>query len=260
MKQPSFLVNFVVAGAQKSGTSALDSYLRQHPDIGMAKAKEVHFFDSESSFAGVPDYSRYHEFFPQSPEIKLRGESTPIYLYWYPAPRRMWEYNPRLKIVVLLRNPIERAFSHWNMERARKAESLDFSEALRFERQRCRQALPLQHRIYSYLDRGFYSEQLRRLWHFFPRDQTLVIRHEALRDQHQATMDGVFRFLGVQPIALQAVDIHSRFYERKMLAQERAFLIDFFRLEIFSLEALLGWDCNQWLNENVGDDGRLLGH
>ncbi|MGB7755383.1 MAG: hypothetical protein WBL23_04905, partial [Salinisphaera sp.] len=95
------------------------------------------------------------------------GEATPIYMYWHDAPRRMWEYNPNMKLIVVLRNPIDRAFSHWNMEKSRNAESLSFWDAIQNEEPRCKEALPYQHRTYSYVDRGFYLEQLRRLWRYF---------------------------------------------------------------------------------------------
>ncbi len=81
------IVNFAICGTQKGGTSALDTYLRGHPEICMADRKEVHFFDNEAAFAtGKPDYSRYHSFFSPNDTQRILGESTPIYMYWKPAP------------------------------------------------------------------------------------------------------------------------------------------------------------------------------
>lgn len=162
-------VNFIICGTQKGGTSALDLYLRMHPEICMAANKEVHFFDNEEYFISnnTIDYSLYHKVFEPKVGSRLLGEATPIYMYWYGAPKRIWEYNPEIKLIVILRNPIERAYSHWNMERARCADDISFWDALAGEGDRCRQALPLQHRVYSYVDRGYYTEQLRRLWTFF---------------------------------------------------------------------------------------------
>src|SRR5207342_3103643 len=98
--------------------------LREHPRIGMAAEKELHFFDNEQLFAGQPSnpdaaglYSRYHDAFRHCPPERLRGESTPSYMYWPDAPKRICQYNPGMKFVFLLRNPILRAFSHWNMQR-----------------------------------------------------------------------------------------------------------------------------------------------
>ena len=143
-------VDFIVAGAQKGGTTALDFYLRQHPNICMATGKEVHFFDTEKFFQGHKvDYDEYHSRFEPNASHVLVGEATPIYMYWHYAPRRIWEYNSKMKLIILLRNPIERAYSHWNMERSRNWEHLPFWDAIQYESQRCREALPYQHRVYS---------------------------------------------------------------------------------------------------------------
>ena len=120
-------VGFLIAGTQKGGTSALDAYLREHPDICMANQKEVHFFDNEAIFNGDnSDYAVYHAAFSLKTSQQLLGESTPIYMYWHAAPKRIWQYNPDMKFLIMLRNPIDRAYSHWNMERGRKRDSLSF--------------------------------------------------------------------------------------------------------------------------------------
>jgi hypothetical protein len=241
-------VDFVIAGTQKGGTSALDFYLRQHSSISMAKVKEVHYFDTEMNFQAQPDYTKYHSYFDAENEGKIWGEATPIYMYWYSAPRRMWEYNPLLKIILVLRNPIERAYSHWNMERDRGWESNEFIDAINEEAERCREALPLQHRVYSYTDRGFYSEQIRRLWHYFSKEQILIIRNDELRMFPEKTLNQVTSFLGVEEfVGIRQEDIHSRPYKRKMTQAEYAFLRDLYTTEIKSLETLLGWDCSDWL-------------
>jgi hypothetical protein len=242
-------VGFLVAGAQKGGTTALHAYLAGHPAICMARGKEVHFFDNEKRFrGGKPDYAAYHRHFAPKVAGQLLGETTPIYMYWYAAPRRIWEYNPKMKLLIILRNPIERAHSHWNMERVRGKEPLSFAEAVRKEARRCRKALPLQHRLYSYVDRGFYSEQLRRLWFWFPREQTLVLRNEALRADPAATLDRVWDFLGVERQApARAREEHANPYSGGLEKAEWGLLRDIYEFEIRALERMLGWDCSDWL-------------
>ncbi len=139
-------VDFVIAGAQRSGTTTLDLYLREHPDVAMPwTRKELHFFDGEQHFRSEPvDYRVYHANFTARAPGQLRGDATPSYMYWQPTPARMARYNPALKIVVVLRNPITRAYSHWNKEWRRGRETLPFMEALRAEPERARAALPLQ--------------------------------------------------------------------------------------------------------------------
>lgn len=243
-------VNFIICGAQKSGTSALNSYLRKHPEICMANKKEVHFFDNESFFHNnSPDYSAYHSFFNPKASHKLIGEATPIYMYWYDAPRRIWEYNPNMKFIVILRNPIERAYSHWNMQRSKNADYLSFWDAIQNEQERRREALPYQHKAYSYVDRGFYLEQLRRLWAYFPKDHVLILRNEYLRNQPHEALQSVCDFLKVEHFKnIKPKNKHSLPYTSQMSDRERKHLQFIFEHEIRGIERVLSWDCSNWLS------------
>jgi hypothetical protein len=244
-------VDFIVCGTQKGGTSALDAYLREHPEICMADAKEVHFFDDETIFRNMsPDYSAYHSKFSPEPSHKILGEATPIYMYWFDAPKRIWQYNPNMKLIVILRNPVDRAYSHWNMEKSRNADRLSFWEAIHLERERCRESLPFQHRVYSYVDRGFYLEQLRRLWTYFREEQVLILKNEELRNQPQETLRKVFNFLQVDPShVVEPKDVHSLSYGSLCNIREREYLRSIYVHEIRNIESTLGWDCSNWLSD-----------
>ena len=247
-KQPVNLVNFLIAGTQKGGTTALENYMREHPQISMANPKEVHFFDNESKFISSPDYSSYHSHFKPHSADQVLGEATPIYMYWYSAPRRIWEYNPLMKFILILRNPIERAYSHWNMERARGNDTLPFSNAIQVEAERCRTALPLQHREFSYIDRGFYSDQIRRIWHFFPKDQTLIMKSEDLHNHLSDQLSLVSSFLDIDAFPhVQPRSIHSASYLENMDKCDRAKLHSIYSAEIKSIESMIHWDCSNWL-------------
>jgi hypothetical protein len=259
-------VDFVIGGAQKGGTTAMDAYLRTHPEICMpsenaayfcaahpeisaAGRKEVHFFDNETHFAnGQPDYSHYHRWFNPQPTHRVLGETTPIYLYWRAAPRRMWEYNPKIKFILLLRNPIERAYSHWNMERIRRADTLSFWDAITGEAQRCLEALPLQHRVYSYISRGLYTQQLHRIWAYFPKDQVLCLKSESLQTGLDETLRRVCDFLQVSPFTgVAPKTAHALPYESGLTDRERDYLRQIFRPDVRQLEQELNWDCSDWL-------------
>ena len=243
-------VGFLGVGAQKAGTSALDGYLRIHPALCMARVKEVHLFDDEQNFhqRSLSGFEAYHRKFAPTPATVLVGEITPAYIYWTDAPRRIWEYNPAMKLIAVLRNPITRAFSQWNMQRDRGVDPLPFWDALQSERERCRAALPFQHRQFSYVDRGHYTGQLRRLWSFFPAEQVLVLRYEDLRDRANETVDRVFDFLGVARLpSLAPQAAHVRPYAGRMSRREWQFLHEAFEFEIRALERMLGWDCGEWL-------------
>lgn len=244
-------VDFAICGTQKGGTTALDSYLREHPEVCMASRKEVHYFDTDKNFAvSSQDYSTYHSWFTPLARHRVIGEATPIYMYWNKAPGRMHAYNPAMKIVVMLRCPIQRAFSHWNMERVRGNETLSFWKALMREKSRLQLVSPDQHRVYSYVDRGFYTKQLQRIAQYFERGQLLVLKGEELSQAPKGALHKVSEFLGISPFA-EAVPrkVHATPYSVTMTERERTYLRDLFCEEIQTLERYLGWDCSNWLGD-----------
>lgn len=244
------IVGFLIAGVQKSGTTSLDGWLRQHPAVGMARDKELHYFDNEILFASAaPSDAIYHAAFDATPGVLIHGEATPIYSYWSDAPRRIWTYNPRMRLIIILRNPIERAWSHWKMACRLNAEELNFSEAIRCETERCRVALPLQHRMYSYVDRGFYSEQIRRLRRFFPDEQLLFLKSETVFHDPHASLRRVCRFLSVPERAFEiGPPLNHDEGKVAMLPADRRYLRDRLRDDIRQTESLLGWRCPDWLD------------
>src|SRR6266404_5902807 len=239
-------VDFVIGGTQKGGTSALDSFLRQHPEICMPETKkELHFFDREEDDR---DYKKYHTNFQPKPQHRVIGEASPIYMYWETAPYRIWSYNPKMKWILVLRNPVERAFSAWNMETKRGAENLSFKEAVEKEAERCREALPLKHRVYSYIDRGFYAHQVRRLFNIFEQDNCLILLNEELRNDHKKTLRAVFDFLNVDSSFIPPeASVFEQEYMNKIDRELYSRLIDIFYFDIKELEGILQRDLSGWL-------------
>src|ERR1700730_4825224 len=238
-------VDFVIGGTQKGWTSALDSFLRQHPEICMpATKKELHFFDREEDDR---DYKKYHANFQPKPEHRVIGEASPIYMYWETAPYRIWSYNSKMKWILVLRNPVERAFSAWNMETKRGAENLSFKEAIEKEPERCREAVPLQHRVYSYIDRGFYAQQVRRLFNVFGADKCLILLNEELRGDHKNTLGRMFEFLNVDNSFIPPeASVFEQEYTDKIDNELSSRLIDVFYFDIKELERLVGRDLSAW--------------
>ncbi|PYK29397.1 MAG: sulfotransferase, partial [Verrucomicrobia bacterium] len=193
------------------------------------------------------DYKKYHANFKPKPQQRVIGEASPIYMYWKTAPARIWNYNPKMKWILALRNPVERAFSAWNMETKRGKEKLPFAEAIEKEAERSREALPLQHRVYSYVDRGFYAHQLRRLFNIFGRENVLVLLSEELRSEHQKTLRNVFEFLGVDSSFVPPeASVFEQEYSDKIDNHVRQRLIDIFRFDIKELEKLIGKNLPAW--------------
>ena len=192
-------VDFIVIGAQKAGTTALFDYLAGEPGVALSNVKEVHFFDDEAVDWAAPDYGAYHAHFPAR-DGRVTGEATPIYAYWPGAMERIAAYNPAARLILLLRDPVERAWSHWKMEYARGVETAPFAWCIRQGRQRLFEAQPWGvHREFSYVERGFYGEQVEQVLGLFPREQLLIARAEELREDPNTVLGAVRSFLGLVP-------------------------------------------------------------
>lgn len=171
-------IDFFIAGVQKAGTTALAHYLSQHPGIDFCRVKESHHFDNERLDWSQPDRTGLHRHFDWSLSQRLRGDATPIYTYWPNALDRIRAYNPRAKLIIILRHPSFRAYSHWRMEMARHRETLPFEIAIsKSGRQRVAEAPGGVHRTHSYVERGFYAEQVVGVLSRFPRGEFPAQRH-----------------------------------------------------------------------------------
>ncbi|HJT45813.1 MAG TPA: sulfotransferase [Chthoniobacterales bacterium] len=251
-------LDFIVPGAQKAGTTALHYFLSKHPRIALPDRQELHFFDDEQIFSQqTVDYELLHRHFGFVSDKAKAGEVTPSYLYWEPAMERIRNYNPQIKLIILLRNPIDRAFAHWNMQRFKDREPLDFRPALEEEPRRIAQSVSAGHslgaggsiesRRFAYVDRGFYSVQLERVFSFFPGPQVKLVKFENFRDRKQETLNDIFDFLGLKPLRRGTdKDRNVVPYERAMTADERKYLSEVYGAEITKLEGMLGWDLSDW--------------
>jgi len=227
----------------------LAKFFSKHPEMCMANKKEVHFFDNDGLFStSRPDYDKYHNYFSEDScyNSKAIGEATPSYMYWKSAPQRIHEYNPNMKLIFILRNPIERAYSHYIMEKRRKSEKWPFSLAIRFEKLRRLIAYSEQHYVYSYVDRGFYAKQIKNMLKYFSMDKLLFLKTEDLKEKHEETLHRVYEFLSV---AKTEHTEHKIIFSNKyniMKPSDRKFLQKTFCKEIEEIEGLLGWDCYSW--------------
>jgi hypothetical protein len=240
-------LEFILAGAQKSGTTALHYFLSRHPNITMGDQQEIHFFDNDALFVFEADYEELHKHYPPLGSSTIAGDCTPSYIYHKPAVERIWKYNPKSKLLILLRNPVDRAFAHWNMQRFRGREPLDFFDAVREEKTRITGAPPAEARRFAYVDRGFYAQQLERLFKIFPRDQVKAVKFEAFKEKQRETLTSIFSFLGLGPLrSVRSKDRNIVPYERAMNWEEKVFLYNLFQEDIAKLEQLLSWDCSDW--------------
>ena len=194
-------VSIFCGGVQKGGTTSLYAYFCEHPELSAPVQKELHFFDDEARDWTAPNYAELEALFPADDGAKRRFDITPIYGFWPPSIERIHRYNPHARLVFLFRDPFERAWSQWCMEYARGFETLPFAEAIRAGRQRLAGLPPLarERRIYSYVERGFYVQQVRRILHWFAREQVLFLRSQELLRDHAGTLRVIANFLGLGP-------------------------------------------------------------
>lgn len=199
--------DFVIIGAQKCGTTFLYHLLGQHPHVQTAAKKEVHYFDRH--FGKSIEWYRSH--FPpptwKGGRRSITGESSPYYLFHPHAARRMAQVVPEARLIALLRNPIDRAYSHYHQEAGRGHEPLTFEEAIGAEEARLRgerdRMLEDEHyasfnyQNFSYLSRGIYVDQLVEWSRFFGGDQMLVLKSEDLFDRTPYALKPVLGFLGL---------------------------------------------------------------
>jgi Sulfotransferase domain len=209
------LPDYIIIGAQKCGTTSLYRYLNEHPEIAAAAGKEVHYFDWHYSRgtswyrAHFPTAFTRAMFHARTGKHLITGEASPYYLFHPHAPSRIKALLPSIKLIVLLRDPVERAFSSYHHQVRAGRESLSFAEAV--DQEPARLASDLQrlsrdqsykgaaHRRFSYVARGVYADQLDPWFRLFTRDQLLVIRSEDFFDDPATTVSEVLQFLGLSP-------------------------------------------------------------
>lgn len=187
-------VNFLLLGVQKGGTSSFFSYLIQHPKIKFGFQKEIHYFDLHYD-KGV-DW--YHSTFPlNTGEEYLLGDFTPSYLYLNYLPERVFRYNTNLKFIVLLRNPVERAYSHYKMNINLGIEKFSFENALKAEKMRLLFGNNHNKIAFSYKDRGYYLHQITNWFKYFPVENFLFIESSSFFKDTQYWLSKAFAFLGI---------------------------------------------------------------
>lgn len=199
--------DFLVLGAQKAGTTTLYDLLMRHPDTQSARTKEISYFDRFYSYGDA----WYRSNFPKG--SALTGEATPCYLYVDAARARIAQDLPQsTRFIVILRNPVDRAISHYFHERRLGYETLDLEGAFAAEPTRINaEASQLLGRPYenrskgqsfSYINRGLYARQLEAWFSAFPRKNFYVETSDRFFADPDAVMEEVFSHLGLSPVQL----------------------------------------------------------
>ena len=195
-------IDFLVIGAQKSGTTTLFEYMQRHPSLYLPPQKEVHFFVAENVFPRGFDWY-IQTYFSGVGEDRLWGEACPSYMGYGAAPARIHEYCPDARLVAILRNPIDRAYSHYRMAVRRGAESRPFRQVI--EEQRSHHTGSPETKTMGVSDSpfllefGLYGKALGRYLRYFERDQILILFQEDLISRPEELLAELFSFLGADP-------------------------------------------------------------
>jgi len=197
--------NFIIIGAMKAATTSLYTYLKQHPDIFMTKVKEPMFFNN---FNQNNDYKilgrkgnrsttleEYFSLFSDVENESAIGEASPAYIYNEKAPQLIKEHLPNVKIIAILRQPVERSYSNYlHTKRADRENVNSFEQAIEIENQRINDNWSP---LYHYIQKGYYSVQLKRYFEIFPKENIKVYLFEDVVKYPKETLKDIFQFLNV---------------------------------------------------------------
>ncbi len=196
------LPDFLIVGAQKAGTTSLHAWLARQPGVSMPRDKELNFFSDDERFSrGVSWYARQ---FSHASARDVLGDASPNYMFVPETPERVHRLLPDAKLVFILREPVQRAFSQFLMSRRMGVESLDFPSALLAEEERTRQD-PRMWMHTAYLHRSLYAEQIERFLRWFPASSCLYMKFEDLTAggaRTQTSLAKLARFIGIRPESL----------------------------------------------------------
>ncbi len=250
------LPDFLIIGAPRSGTSSLYSYLIKHPLILPCKIKEPNYF----SMYYDRSISWYRTFFPtklskilsqnNKNSKAVTGEASTQY-YWHPhVPARVKKMLPNAKILILLRNPIDRSYSQYEMEVRHGNENLSFEDAIQMEQSRINgefdkmvkdpQYFSSKYTMYAYLEKSIYVNYLKKWLEYFPKQQFLFINSEDFFSKTQQTLDEIFDFLGVHPYKLDGFEIIRKGDYKPIKKETHQKLLEFFKPHNEELFSILG--------------------
>jgi hypothetical protein len=256
--------SFLVIGAQRCGTRSLFEYLIQHPSIRKPIVKEIHFFDNYYG-AYKLGIGWYRAHFPvniyglikddkDEPKF-MTGEATPHYMFHPWGPKRVKDAFPDIKLIAILRNPVERAYSHYQQSVQLGHEKLSFNEALGKESLRLKgekkkmlsdpDYYSHNYNHYSYLSGGIYIQQLKYWRKFFLKEQMLILRSEDLFYDLSTVYETVFDFLQLPKYAIKSQTNHNVGNYSPMSPPLKARLVEFFKPHNKKLFEYLAWD-SEW--------------
>jgi hypothetical protein len=189
------ILDFIIAGTMKGGTTAAITNFSKHPDISMVE-KEIHYFDNDKNYKkGIEWYKSHFNY-----SKKMVGDKAPDVMYQYSCLALLQMVNPQVKIILFLRNPIERAYSHWKMSRDLFKNNRSFENSINDEIEN-RWGENTFYDVsfwYHFVQRGFYFKQIQNILKYFPKDNLLILITENIKKNMDKEYQKVFKFLGLE--------------------------------------------------------------
>ena len=296
------LPNFLIIGAAKAGTTALHTYLKKHPQIYLTPDKETNFFAFEGTnidFQGIgdealkefsiTDLATYQEQFIGVTNESAIGEACPLYLYHPEVANKIHHYIPNCRLIIILRNPVDRAYANFlHLIRDNREPLQNFDQALEAEQQRIENNWEW---FWHYTQVGYYTKQIQRYYNLFARNQIAIYLYEDFVDSPIGLLQNIFRFLEVDdnfvpdlsirpnksgkpknkllhqllmkpnliktilkplfPAAIRQKIQHRNLAKPQMSITTKQKLTHLFREDIIACQDLIQQDLSSWLGENI---------
>jgi len=238
--------NFIIIGAQRCGTTSLYNYLIKHNKIFSASQKELHFFDLKFD-KGEEWYQKQFgrkrflgKIFSKNQQNEfVTGEASPYYIFHPLTPYRISKMLPKIKLIAILRNPIDRAYSHYYFEKKLGIEKLSFEEVIKEESKRLYGETEkiknnkfynsFNHQNYSYLARGKYYDQLKIWYKLFAKEQILIICSEDFYENPNLVTNNALKFLNLPKFDFNKKQVFNKGKYRSMNEKTRIELIEYFK-------------------------------
>ena len=217
-KKSKNMFQFLVAGVMKSGTTTLYGYLTTHPNISMSIPKELHFFDNDGLDWKHPNYSLYEAKKRTGSHDRLRGEASPKYICWPNAFQRIKEYNHQMKIILIFRDPVKRAWSHYNVLFNEGKRNESFASLIQENQSELNNAsLAGPNSSCNLVKRGFYGIQLQQLLSVFPRNQILLLLLENMEKDPDGVLRKISEFLEISYPPPVVAKLHRNYGDKKRI-------------------------------------------
>jgi hypothetical protein len=227
--------DYLIIGSSRSGTTSLFEYLMNHPNVEYPTTKQVHYFDKYSHFG--KNWYKMH--FPLKWKKGISGDATPYYFNSPNASKKVHELMPFVKIIIMCRNPVDRAYSQYYLEHNGKNETLSFEEAIEKEDDRIKDEynkMELNPNIhnqkyytYSYLDSGKYEKHLKKWLEYFPISQFMFIKSEDFYEYPSKVFLEIQKFLNISKYDLPEYKIFRAEKYPNMKPETRKKLEDYFK-------------------------------